>query len=198
MRIDGTLARWNDDRGFGFIAPRHGGPEVFVHISAFPRDGPRPRVGEPLSFEIEMAEDGRKRAKAVSRPGRPTARPDRRAEPEHPREGRGLFARVLPLLLVVGLGTYGYREYSRYVSHARQVDPVEQADQAGSGAAAESRPSAAVPPGPFRCDGRTRCPQMTSCAEATFFLRNCPGVQMDGDNDGIPCEDQWCYRGNPG
>jgi hypothetical protein len=44
----------------------------------------------------------------------------------------------------------------------------------------------------FSCDSRTRCPQMNSCAEATFFLKNCPGVQMDGDHDGIPCEEQWC------
>ena len=44
----------------------------------------------------------------------------------------------------------------------------------------------------FKCDGRTHCSQMTSCEEATFFLRNCPNVQMDGDNDGIPCEQQWC------
>ena len=44
----------------------------------------------------------------------------------------------------------------------------------------------------YRCDGRTRCPQMTSCAEAKYFLANCPGVKMDGDHDGIPCEEQWC------
>jgi endonuclease YncB( thermonuclease family) len=43
-----------------------------------------------------------------------------------------------------------------------------------------------------RCDGRTRCAQMTSCAEATWFLKNCPGVQMDGNHDGVPCERQWC------
>ena len=54
---------------------------------------------------------------------------------------------------------------------------------------AAAAPAAAVPQ---RCDGRTRCTQMTSCAEATWFLKNCPGVQMDGDRDGIPCEDQWC------
>jgi hypothetical protein len=53
-------------------------------------------------------------------------------------------------------------------------------------------PAAPAPPA-YRCDGRTRCTQMTSCAEATFFLRNCPGVKMDGDGDGIPCEDQWCH-----
>jgi hypothetical protein len=44
----------------------------------------------------------------------------------------------------------------------------------------------------FRCDGRTHCSQMTSCAEATYFLRNCPNTKMDGNNDGIPCERQWC------
>jgi hypothetical protein len=44
----------------------------------------------------------------------------------------------------------------------------------------------------FNCDGRIHCSQMTSCEEATFFLANCPGVKMDGDSDGIPCEQQWC------
>jgi hypothetical protein len=44
----------------------------------------------------------------------------------------------------------------------------------------------------FKCDGRTHCSQMTSCKEAKFFLNSCPGVQMDGDGDGIPCEQQLC------
>lgn len=44
----------------------------------------------------------------------------------------------------------------------------------------------------FICDGRTYCSQMTSCAEATFFLRNCPNMRIDGNGDGIPCEKQWC------
>lgn len=44
----------------------------------------------------------------------------------------------------------------------------------------------------FKCDGREYCSQMTSCEEATYFLRNCPGVKMDGDSDGVPCESQWC------
>ncbi|MEM7360411.1 MAG: excalibur calcium-binding domain-containing protein [Pseudomonadota bacterium] len=44
----------------------------------------------------------------------------------------------------------------------------------------------------FRCDGRQHCSQMTSCDEAVFFLNNCPDPLMDGDYDGIPCENQWC------
>lgn len=59
--------------------------------------------------------------------------------------------------------------------------------------ASEHQPPTAPPPrSAFRCDGRTHCSQMTSCAEARFFLENCPGVKMDGNNDGVPCERQWC------
>jgi hypothetical protein len=48
------------------------------------------------------------------------------------------------------------------------------------------------PTSQYKCDGRIYCSQMTSCEEATFFLKNCPGVKMDGNYDGIPCEKQWC------
>ena len=40
----------------------------------------------------------------------------------------------------------------------------------------------------FRCDGRQYCSQMKSRAEAEFFIRNCPNTKMDGDHDGVPCE----------
>jgi hypothetical protein len=40
----------------------------------------------------------------------------------------------------------------------------------------------------FHCDGRRYCSQMTSREEAEYFLRNCPDTRMDGDHDGIPCE----------
>lgn len=56
-------------------------------------------------------------------------------------------------------------------------------------------PVAAAPAGPYRCDGRIHCSQMSSCAEATWVLQHCPGTQMDGDRDGIPCETQWCGTG---
>lgn len=45
----------------------------------------------------------------------------------------------------------------------------------------------------YQCEGKIYCSQMTSCEEATFYLRNCPNVKIDGDGDGIPCESQWCH-----
>ena len=51
-----------------------------------------------------------------------------------------------------------------------------------------------LPANSFKCDGRTHCSQMTSCSEAKYFLKHCPGVNMDGDKNGIPCEQQWCTK----
>ncbi len=59
---------------------------------------------------------------------------------------------------------------------------------------AKIAPSGAAAPRSFSCDGRQYCSQMRSCAEANYFLANCPGVKMDGDKNGIPCEQQWCAR----
>jgi hypothetical protein len=40
----------------------------------------------------------------------------------------------------------------------------------------------------YQCDGRQYCSQMTSREEAEFFIKNCPNTKMDGDKDGLPCE----------
>lgn len=73
MRFEGNLTVWNAERGYGAIAPEQGGQELFVHISAFPRDGAPPLLGEPLSFEIVSGGDGRKQAGRVLRSKRATA-----------------------------------------------------------------------------------------------------------------------------
>lgn len=65
MRIDGTLKAWNDERGFGFIEPLHGGQEIFVHIKAIQDRASRPQIGQRLSFEVEIGPEGKKRAKRV-------------------------------------------------------------------------------------------------------------------------------------
>jgi uncharacterized membrane protein YsdA (DUF1294 family)/cold shock CspA family protein len=65
-RFEGLIKSWNDDRGFGFIEPVHGGQEIFVHVTSFSGQGDaRPRVGQRVSFEVESNREGRKRAKSV-------------------------------------------------------------------------------------------------------------------------------------
>lgn len=76
----------------------------------------------------------------------------------------------------------------------RTVPVVESDNSSFSSGGSEDSSSSSLPPEPpkYQCLGKVYCSEMTSCEEATFYLRNCPGTKMDGDNDGIPCEGQWC------
>jgi len=77
MRFEGTIKTWNDERGFGFIAPVQGGQEIFVHIKAFSARGTRPQAGQAVTFEVEVNCEGKKRARAVEPLRRSTVRPTR-------------------------------------------------------------------------------------------------------------------------
>lgn len=175
MRIHGTLIKWNDERGFGFVVLPQTQDEVFVHISSFPRDGIRPRIGETISFETRTGPDGRKRAEAVERPGARKISPKRRSTPSN--HQRTLLGSVLMIAAVLALGFFCYSSYT---------------SRKGDEAVPSVSPAVEAIGQRFSCDGRTHCSQMTSCEEARYFLKHCPGTEMDGNGDGEPCEQQWC------
>ena len=175
MRTHGTLTTWNDDRGFGFVLPAQGREQVFVHISAFPRDGVRPRLNELISFETETGPNGKLRAVRVMRPGQHQA--SRRTRTKgRPDQSRRIVEVIVTLLAIAAIGIYGY---SRFAATPAVLSDVQPATAANASSA-------------LHCDGRTMCSQMTSCAEAQYFLRYCPNTRMDGNHDGEPCEEQWC------
>lgn len=169
MRSHGNLTKWNDERGFGFITPAQGSGEIFVHISAFPRDGTRPRLNELISYETEAGDNGKLHAVRIMRPAsRKAAHSFKVRESHSPVNWMGS---LLAIALLAGVGAYGYNFYKRLALENSSIAPAD------------------IPAG---CDGRTMCSQMTSCAEAKWFINNCPGTTMDGDHDGTPCEQQWC------
>jgi CspA family cold shock protein len=59
----GTIKKWNDDRGYGFISndqdPRK--KWAFVHISALP-DKAAPYEGDAFQYDLAMGRDGRENA----------------------------------------------------------------------------------------------------------------------------------------
>lgn len=51
----GTVKWFNGTKGYGFIQPDAGGPDVFVHISAVERAGLRSlSEGQKITYELEQ------------------------------------------------------------------------------------------------------------------------------------------------
>lgn len=86
------------------------------------------------------------------------------------------------LLLVALIGFAAWKLYGQ--QNAAGVFPSLDLSS-GSASSSETQRTASTR---FTCDGRQHCSQMNSRAEAEFFTRHCPNTKMDGDRDGIPCE----------
>ena len=56
----GTVKWFNAQKGYGFIQPNSGGPDVFVHISAVERAGMDGLdEGQKLNYDLEQGQRGR-------------------------------------------------------------------------------------------------------------------------------------------
>jgi len=192
LRYQGTITHWLDQKGYGFITRADNGDRVFFHISDCPRSAIRPQTGWVVSFELTAAPNGKCAANHVHSekflPKTPATAAAARAS--HPaqiskRRRRGQLLNTLLILLAVAAIGYGIKEYYR----ARQLLTQAYNTPAPLG----SLPAEPLAPEGthFQCDQRIYCSQMTSRHEALYFLAHCPGVKMDGDGDGEPCEQQF-------
>jgi cold shock protein len=62
--ITGTIVTWRDEKGFGFVRPDDGTPDIFLHVK-FLADAFRPAEGQRVAFSIVPDErSGRDRGRA--------------------------------------------------------------------------------------------------------------------------------------
>lgn len=60
MSIIGTVKFFNNDKGYGFIAPDNGGTDAFVHITAVERAGMGTlSQNQRVSYELEQDKRGK-------------------------------------------------------------------------------------------------------------------------------------------
>ncbi|MGI2173775.1 excalibur calcium-binding domain-containing protein [Shewanella ulleungensis] len=203
----GTLVRWNDEKGFGFIKPETGNDQdVFIHISALKHMARKPKVGDEIVFHRENQPDGKVKAIKASIEGvavvantlhatTHTAAHNRNSH-QHANKDHNhstsspLLGRMFMIIIFLGVGIFGYKQYEKMtavpVLTNADIEQMQWEPSAPNPSAINQQPQ-------FRCEtGKIHCSQMRSCAEATFYINNCPGTKMDGDRDGIPCESQFC------
>jgi len=182
IRSKGTLSKWIDDKGFGFLTPEKGKKETFVHISAFDRNiSRRPIVGDIIFYHVKIDEKGKSKAyDAVIEGVAPIVkkspfRPKKHHKEHQSKNSWRIF--VLCIALLIGGGGTIFNHF--------KLATVQR----GPAGTQHSNTSSHAQ---YTCAGKTRCNQMTSCEEATFYLKNCTGTMMDGDGNGRPRESQWC------
>jgi cold shock CspA family protein len=58
----GQLKRWNDSKGFGFIGAEDEDRDIFIHISELKQMTRRPTIGDVITYQIQVQDDGKNRA----------------------------------------------------------------------------------------------------------------------------------------
>ena len=56
----GTILNWNEEKGFGFIAPKSGGKTIFAHINDYSRRHKSPFKGLEVQYAVSADQMGRK------------------------------------------------------------------------------------------------------------------------------------------
>ena len=129
-QLKGTLVRWDDDRGFGFIAPDDGGSRIFLHIHAIRNASRRPQIGDTLLFGIETQADGRIRATNAFIQGLsllPSAPTPRYTANRQPRNA-GFPAWMMLLIVALGSVSMYFRPQSRTETPTYNKAPQFQND----------------------------------------------------------------------
>ena len=55
-RDKGTLIRWNNDKGYGFIRSCNNKEDIFLHVKSLPHHQRRPKVNDVLTYEVGVDE----------------------------------------------------------------------------------------------------------------------------------------------
>ncbi|NPA71536.1 MAG: cold shock domain-containing protein [Gammaproteobacteria bacterium] len=96
----GQLKRWNDSKGFGFIGSEDEDRDIFIHISELKHMTRRPSIGDTITYQIQVQDDGKNRAVNANIDG----------VKKHPSQNAGLMGNtpVMIGLAIVVIAVIGY------------------------------------------------------------------------------------------
>ena len=191
MFIEGTVKTYNSKKGFGFIKVDGEKKDIFFHITNCPNKHVEPKQGERFKF-IVAHDNGKLKADNIIRldlkmeaerhtpQSRALSQERVSSKKKYPKNksSGGFVFMIIGLLLIAGLVYVIYHKYQRINLASQSPDQMQRVVE----------PSTNSNPNGYSCDGRIHCSQMNSREEARWFVRNCPGTRMDGNNDGEPCE----------
>jgi len=167
----GQLIKWNEDKGFGFIKTPKLTSDIFIHISALKHMSRKPKPGDFIYFDVET-HDGKTRATCARIEGVKASQQIGISKSYKYRT----YNKLINVAFVIGIAAFLYSRLG--LDSINKPVPNKFPENTFRSTTNQT----------FSCDGRQYCSQMTSRSEAEFFIKHCPNTKMDGDKDGIPCE----------
>ena len=64
-REKGTVVKWDDEKGYGFIRPHDKKEDIFLHVKSIPHNQRRPKPGDVVTYLVEIKENNRYYASSV-------------------------------------------------------------------------------------------------------------------------------------
>ena len=206
----GKIVRWHDDKGFGFVKSDDLDKDVFVHISAFPPNSLRPKVGDDVVFQVGNTPKRLQVTRARyqnqlndnvstnAQKGNLYLELERDDNVSQRKDSNVSFTKKtykqskLPNNKPKGLfsSLFGLLAIACLIYYGYQ-NLSNRSEYTNSQVSKQTLPSIeqkSVSNTNFKCDGRQHCSQMNSREEAEWFSQNCPDTKMDGDKDGDVCE----------
>lgn len=194
MLHQGKLKDWDPARGTGFLQQDKAGPDIHISSTGFRKKPDQLKDGDQIFFQIEVDPQGKAKAVFAYKAGQhfvPAPAVKKPALSSLP------FQQLLSVLVSLSiLAWLGYLLSAHAAFSLKSVEEQVETEVLNNGKVVLDSP--VWPPiqnqyyEPFQCEGKQHCSEMLSCDEARFYLKNCPDVLIDGDNDGIPCERQHC------
>jgi cold shock CspA family protein len=180
----GKLIRWKGNKGFGFIKSDELEQDTFIHISSLKAMSRKPKVGDFIYFELEKNINGKTKAINCRIEG-VAAKSIKRHKPRIQKDSSRPKRIIISVLMVMAIIAFVFQRLG-LISSSNTPIPNKPSFSVQDHTTLEKAFSADDVQ--FSCDGRQHCSQMSSRAEAVYFINHCPNTKMDGDNDGIPCE----------
>jgi cold shock CspA family protein len=201
----GVLLTWNDQRGFGFIFPEHAheNEKIFIHISAFGKISRRPKEGDIIYYRLQIRSNHKNKYSAVNASIEgvksdnriPTAhhsklrnnsvsthrKTSKRLSRKPAKKGISLMQFIVGFMVCLLIFVYGI---------SKMISPASKMEESWIEPPVLSSHSESSHSQEYYCAGKVYCSEMDSCEEARYYLHNCPDVKIDGDGDGMPCEQQ--------
>jgi len=194
MLHQGQLIQWDATQGLGLIHQHKSGSDFVVRSADFRKLPEHLKSGDTIYFQISFDSEGKTKVEHAYKAGQifaPAALVKKPISTSLPVQT--LLSTLSAISVVAWLGYQSIAWFSNPVPDRAQAAPLyPKQQQLRAELLADNPVWPPVSQSQFHCEGKQHCSQMTSCDEAEYYLAHCPDVKIDGDHDGVPCEQQWC------